>query len=158
MSEIKGENVRLISPLMSLTGWWAPVVQRYIKEVGSRGSSHEVHLSRHSPPTTLTDLEGRAVSGGKHHWIAPPPHRCLHRCDTTTTSALPCLPSLQRTRWQSPDRAPTPPSLPPMVCSISLPSLPTSLSNPIDLVLGFVHTQKCKGETPLIYSIRSKRI
>jgi hypothetical protein len=47
-------------------GWWAPVAQRYIKEVGSRGLSHEVRQSRLSPPTTLTDLEGRAVSDGKH--------------------------------------------------------------------------------------------
>jgi hypothetical protein len=63
----------LIGGTQPNTDWWTPVAQRYIKEVGSRGSSHEVHLSRHSPPTTLTDLEGRAVSDGKHlhrHCIA----------------------------------------------------------------------------------------
>jgi hypothetical protein len=41
-------------------GWWVPVAQRHIKEVGSRGTWYEVHLRRHRPhrQTIILSREG----------------------------------------------------------------------------------------------------
>jgi hypothetical protein len=120
---------------------------------GSWGSSWEAPLSRHSPPTSLTNREGRAVSDGKHHRCSPPSLDRVHYTVTPPhrTPPSPTLPqstlpvrkfSPPNQRWLNP---PPTPSMVGNITSLSLLSpFSSTWSSPVYLKMQVTH--------PLIYT------